>query len=196
MKRYIKSAIKPFSEEDLDTKRSIVRNTGRTEELAKLSDTDDYFIQLELAQNPNTPVDILDKFTNFRYSSHVRAAVASNPNTTRDVLYKLMRIGDPIVYRAIAENPITPLDLLDEIAHKRSIGYSDFSQAQAAVARRSDVTRGILAYLSTVDNSDVKSWVARNPNTPDDVLQRLSNDEDWWVKDSVTKNPRFPDLKL
>ena len=196
MKRYIKSAIKPFSEEDSDTRRSIVHNTSRAEELAKLSDTNDHFIQLEIAKNPNTPVDILDKFTNFRYSPHVRAAIASNPSTTRDILYKLMIPGDPIVYRAIAENPITPLDLLDEIAHKRSTDFSDFSQAQAAVARRSDVTRGILVYLSTVDNSYVRAWVARNPNTPDDVLQRLSNDESWEVRDSVTRNPRFPDLKL
>ena len=137
MKRYIKAAIKSMSEEDLDTQRRIASDPNtRTEVLRSMADTNEYFIQLDLAANPHTPTDILDQFTDFRkYSSHVRGAVAANPSTPRDTLYKLITLGDPIVYRALADNPNTPIDLLDVIAHRQSSEFSNFATAQAAVAR-------------------------------------------------------------
>lgn len=198
MKRYIKAAIKNMSEEGLDVRRNIAGDPNtRVDVLRDMADTNEYFIQLGLATNPNTPQDILDKFTDFRhYSSNVRAAVASNPSTTKDMLYKLMRPSNPDIYRAIASNPITPLDLLDEIAHMPSFDFASYGPAKAAIARRNDVTEGMLIYLSCSEDPNVRAWAARNPKTPESTLQRLANDKSWEVRDSVTKNPRFPDLKL
>lgn len=198
MKRYIKSAIKNISDEDFNTQRHVASDPAtRVETLRGMADTNDYFMNLDLASNPSTPWDILDKFTDFRhYSSHIRAAVASNPSATKEMLYKLMKPGDPIVYKAIAENPITPLDLLEEITHKQSFEFSDFSPAQAAVARNPNATRSMLVYLAGSKNYDVRAWVARNPNTPDSVLRQLAQDERWDVRDSVTRNPRFSELQL
>jgi hypothetical protein len=63
--------------------------------------------KFELAKNPNTSADVLEKLA-FDKDWLVRMCVACNPNTSPKVLEKLANDEVVDVRDAVAENPNTP----------------------------------------------------------------------------------------
>ena len=177
MKRYIRSAIKSFSEEDQDTQRAIVRRSTRPEELATYADSDDYFIQLELAHNPNTPVEVLEKFSTFGNDDNVRGAVVENPNTPVEWFPNLYSTGGWSTRFALAHCPRTPAEILDKLTKdKNFIG---------AVAQNPNTSVETLVALTKNSNSDARYWAALNPHTPVSAVRKMEGDSNLDVRRAI-----------
>ena len=204
MKRYIKSAVTPLSSESLEDKRIIARDPNTSAEVLTQLFKDnsylgeyEYFVCLDLAQNPNTPLDILEQLGNkMDYDNRIRNAVAANPSTPLSLLKELYRYGGVSTALYIARNPNVSEDLLRKISRLSATPHnkSDYSSAMAAVADNPKTPIDVLDYLSNNEDAYVRAWVAKNPNTPMATLKKLLSDESYYVQDYLGKNPNIDKL--
>ena len=206
MKKYIKSAITPISSESPDSQALIARDPNTTPEVLEQLYYDNkssldwetrYYICLELAANPNTPVDILEQLSDgLKVDHRIRREVAANPSTPVDILQKLVRGSGYDVCRAVAENPNVSEELLRKIASLVPCEYDKdmYSMMLCAVAENLKTPVDILKKLSQNPDHYVRAMVAANPNTPDEVIEDLLQDEDYYVQSYLGKNPRINEI--
>lgn len=182
MKRYIVADIVDTYEEDEDSRRRIARDPNtRASTLERMADDDSYFVQLDLASNLNTPVDVLWKLADHKYPSAIRATVAENPNSPVELLNTLMHdFPDGMIYRALARNSNTPSDCLASMA---KLKYD--VDLMSCIAGNPNTPINVLEELSEHDDLYVRTWVARNPSTPLDIVTKLANDPAWLVSNSA-----------
>jgi hypothetical protein len=204
MKRYIKAAVKPLSDEDLETKRGITRDSETSSELLwqlyneNVNSEDwetQYFVCLELAQNPNTPREILMQMaSNWRTDQRILHSIGSNPNADIEIL-NVLSTYDLSIKASVAENPNATPELLWKLAKSKLTIPSfkdDYSIMLCRIAWNPNVTADLLEFLSHSEDHYVRAAVARNPNTPIDTLKRLMEyDEDYHVQSSLGKNPNI-----
>ena len=113
MKKYIKSAITPISDEDVVSRMTIARVSDDPEILRELAADPDDDVRIEVADNENTPEDVLRLLAEDSYADF---AVARNPKTPIDLLEELSESGDTSVRYSVAENPSTPPYLLYQLS--------------------------------------------------------------------------------
>ena len=154
MKRYIKSAVSPLSNEDPGARQEVAKASDRSldEQMILVKDSNqpviDYGVVVNVARNPNTPIYVLEKLIDHD-NTLVRKSIACRKDIPIDMLIKLSDDDNNTVRWVVASNPNTPVNLIVEFSNSREQG-----------ARRS---------------------VARNPSTPTYVLERLAQDSDWDV---------------
>jgi hypothetical protein len=105
-------------------------------QLRALSAHESAAVRRRVAENPNTPRDIL-AFLAFDCNAEVRTEVAFNKNTPAKILRMLAQDPNPDVRYAIAEVITVPKRVLGILAHDEN----------PYVAYRAAVTMGILATL-------------------------------------------------
>ena len=127
----------------------------------------------QLAQNENTPSDVLDLLS--QENREIRQLVAGNPNTPIEVLEKLgIEFAEEIV-----NNPVFDLLLLED---------SDSHFLKMCLATSSTTSVEILERLSRDRDRNIRCQVAKNHQTTGDILCRLGEDEDYYVLSSVLEN--------
>lgn len=84
------------------------------EKLAQLAASEVDRIRLRVAENPRTPVDVLELLAADR-NADVRVAVGTNPSTPALIRYRLAFDEDPNVRLGLAEDIRTPVELLDRL---------------------------------------------------------------------------------
>lgn len=72
-------------------------------------------IRLRVAENPKTPIDILESLLTDKCAD-VRVAVGTNPSTPGFLSYKLAFDEDPNVRLGLADDTNTPIELLEKLA--------------------------------------------------------------------------------
>ena len=207
MKRYIKSAIRTLSEEDLPTKRELAHDPNTDPEVLERLFYDNkssldwetkYYVCLELAKNPNTPIDILEQLSNGRltYDYRIRRGVAENPSTPVTILQNLIRGSDYDVSRAVAKNPNVTPDILRRIASFVTPAHNkdSYFMMLCAVAENDKTPTDVLTKLSHSEDAYVRAHVAKNPNTPLETLRELTSDDSYYVQDYLGKNPRIGEI--
>ncbi|MDY6902917.1 MAG: hypothetical protein SWZ49_33320 [Cyanobacteriota bacterium] len=100
--------------------------------------------------------------------------------------------------QTIAENPLTPPNIIIQIMSKRGVAQ--------AVAENPNAPVRVLAELAEDENSTTRRLVAENPGTPAEILIQLARQPiekkvsigwviDRNVRDAAFKNPNFPFLE-
>ena len=151
---------------NLDERENIAFKTNNSFTLQILSNDERESVRVNVARNPNTPVQTLQKLSNDKnepfymwkpYDKFVSVAgmVAQNPNTPKHILQKLSKNKYTNVRENVASNPNTP--------------------------------KHILQKLSSDEERDVRIGVAKNPNTPKHILQKLSSHKDEFVSNFAKK---------
>ena len=133
----------------------------------------DYDVRVSVAENPNTPVDVLMELAKDS-DWHVRISVAGNPNTPADVLTELAKDSYWCVRRYAAGNPNTPADVLTELAKD-----SDCDVRRNAAGNPS-TPADVLTELAKDSDYIVRRNAARNPNMPGYEAEELQ----FMVKDT------------
>ena len=176
MKRYVKAAVSDLLDEDPEVIREIARTSSDTELLQKIFEhygnpkDYEYFYCLDLAQNENTPKDILTKLADFRYDTMIRAAVAENPNTPVKTLYGLTKYSYTDILRGLAKNVNAPQDLLSKLSKDLDVWVC------AHVAGNPNTSREDLVALSKHSDPSVRYAVAKNRNVPREIIETLADD--------------------
>ncbi|HLG19249.1 MAG TPA: hypothetical protein VI895_05470 [Bdellovibrionota bacterium] len=91
------------------------------------------------------------------------------------------------VFRSIAGNKQTPVEILRDIAAHHAPGYVEVS-----LATNTNTPPDVLTQLSSNKYNFVRERVASNANTPTEVLINLSKDNAWEVVAQVANNPHTP----
>jgi hypothetical protein len=147
-----------------------------------------------LAENPNTPIKLLDIFS--RDENHVvRCGVAVNPSTPVKILERLGRPkifddSNQLVQARVAQNPSTPASLREEIIEALINDVSAWMRCH--VAWNKLAPSQILRLLAKDKYADVRTAVARNPSTPVEVLTFLAENDNDSVKAAVAENAQTP----
>jgi len=82
--------------------------------LAELARSEVDRIRVRVAENPKTPIEVLEVLATDR-NADVRTAVGTNPSTPAHISYGLAFDEDPNVRLGLAEDLNTPLELLDKL---------------------------------------------------------------------------------
>jgi len=142
----------------------------------ELDSLDDYLkeiIKNNIADNPNTPIDILEVFLN-------------------DDSEKVRRISSLNLKRIKEDN--NQSELLDdgELEELISMSKSKDKDIRNEVAYYHKTPPFLLEKLSTDKTIFVKLEVADNPNTPSETLRKMSFEKSIKIKTSVFENPNTP----
>lgn len=148
----------------------------------------------QMALNPSTPQDILNKLFDFapknkNYQDYaIQVALARNPSTPTELMSKLMNIGDYNVWDGLAGNRSAPGELLMTLNRLggdlvvKALKNPSMPVQQLIVFGEAD--QNILTYR-------VYS-VALNPATPANILMKLSRSEKDTIRSAVAANPSTP----
>ena len=128
MKRYIRSAVKPLADEPLDLQLEILRSSGLSPELFEKFANSKKVIKLELAKNPNTPIEILKQFSDeYANDINMQLSLSVNPSITADIIDRLSDSENERILANLAklpnlsENAIDKLLSCDSLAVKQKL---------------------------------------------------------------------------
>lgn len=142
----------------------------------------------EWALRTPTPVSVLEKLANDP-SPQVRLALADNHNTPAEVLRSLAEdvfiVLDSItsldeLHCSIVENPATPVDVLES--------FMDFPSVRVRKKlcyRFSELSETVLAQLVNDPDPEVRKSLAFNTDLPHDLTMQLVNDENILVLEGL-----------
>jgi hypothetical protein len=157
------------------------------------------------ASDENTSIKRLKELINTK-SGKIRSAVAQNPNTPPDILLKLFDefplhvLNNPVFEFLLIENPnfydelfqvnrdVFNEDGLPSSFLKWGVNHSDES-IRIAVAKSPNTPQSFLIELAHDKDKDVRHKVAGNYNTPKEILDKLSDDSTISVRIGVAGNP-------
>lgn len=176
-------------------------------------------IRMALANNPATPVGLLESLADDKYtrryaaenpslltrslrlladdpSDDVRASVARNAATPLDVVEHLARDESQNVALAAMENPLISVETLQRLARHSN------SWVVSSVAGHANSPVSLLRELSNLKDDDIAggvAWlepvrrsIARNPHTPVEILRALAGHSDSKIRAGVAVNPSSP----
>lgn len=160
------------------------------EELQRLASHPEEKVKQAVAQNEQTPVEILQILAQDQ-ASNVRRYVASHPQTPVEILLKLAQDEDQYVREQVASHPQTPAEALQMLAQTQDQGWIG-STTRRHVAAHPQVTEQILRMLAQDEEKRVREEVAGNPLTPAEVLRSLALNKDRGVLRVVARNSQTP----
>ncbi|RUT02048.1 hypothetical protein DSM106972_061230 [Dulcicalothrix desertica PCC 7102] len=158
-------------------------------------------IRKAVAQNYNTPTNILEQLADDD-SWSVRWEIARNPNTPIKTIFKNLArdtsVLDTIGYQMSKQYERAEKDsILDILAEESTSSLETILQrliqegeqtARTFLASRVDLPTDLLTQLAQTGEYQVREAVAKNPNTPVESLADLANDKQYKVRLAVTQN--------
>lgn len=173
------------SEEMLPRLRAEVRKSwGKREALAVGQPIDQRRLGVMLAQNRNTPFEMLADLVASTDDTLTLKHIGDNRSTPLEVLRELANHPEAAVREQVAKNPAIPVDLLLSLLDDRRINVR-----RAAVSNPNLPLEKLLAYT---DVPEYQAAVAANPNLPFERLLELAKDSDgmrWDLRKAIAKNP-------
>lgn len=162
-------------------------------------------VKLRLAENPSTPIDILESLSTDAESIYfegkttsLMAAVAGNPSITDSLMSKLMKSKNDQVKQALAGNSSLTSKYLDvlvsESRKKIAAGKWDYNNRglELGLARNQSAPMEYLIELTSHLDSWIVAAVASNPSLPPAQLATLGDSDDQHVRQGVAANPKAP----
>ena len=116
-----------------------------------------------------------------------RASYASESDTPAEVLAIYAYDPSEMVRKAVAGNPNTPQEVLEDIIHAKGNNW----EIRSAVVRNPNVSAELLTELAKDKAAKVRKAVADNSDTPFEVLMQLAHDSDWLTRVRATENYTF-----
>jgi hypothetical protein len=148
-----------------------------------------YYVRQEVSRNSSTPVNILRKLSRDLSCSFI---VGYNPNTPVDILEKFIENNNRDAMRGMAKNPSTPSHTLEEILR---LYPNDLSFTLLYISNNPNTLAETLSILATYTGNNgygLRIGVANNINTLPNILANLAYDRDKRVKIAVASNPNTP----
>ncbi|WP_052334310.1 HEAT repeat domain-containing protein [Kamptonema formosum] len=167
-------------------------------------------ILLEVANNPKTPLAILEKLAKSASGAVQQAAQLHvnlagemterwEPAARKEIckIYFYDKIGAwKLSHGASLVSPyqqgIEVLEKLGAIPELLISSLPEIAGYFPRMASNPNTAGSILAQLAKESDCKVRSAVGKNPNTPVSVLEMLAKDSDWMVRSEVAKNINLP----
>lgn len=157
-----------------------------------------------IATNPSTPPDVLHILSQTD-NKWVKIAVANNPNTSIETLAFLLTDTEPYIVQLslanIKNNDYNKCFEIENITDQQTLTYlskNDDYDIKWMVAQNNYTPPEILTELSQYNNSYVKRCVTANKSTPIEILEKLYLQDklDSLVGRGLSQNVNTPDFIL
>jgi hypothetical protein len=102
-------------------------------------------------------------------------------NATPQILPNIFQAPDAPSILRIAENPLTPLDVLAAMA------FSSDTKVRLKVAANASTPLEVLENLALDENADVRLFVASTPRLSRDLLRKMAKDQNPYVVSAALK---------
>ncbi|MGB8701026.1 MAG: hypothetical protein WCD18_16560, partial [Thermosynechococcaceae cyanobacterium] len=157
--------------------------------------------QEELAKNLNAPAEVLRELSNIPLCAY---ELARHPHAPVDVLEKLCDFPNSIVHQRIAQNPNTPLSILNELLENGDAETGKIAFNRLMVLKEENPTQVFQKSkrLSLIEGFDTipilkhsqgtRRFAAQCMNTPIPILEALAEDTDWVVLGAIGAHPNTP----
>jgi hypothetical protein len=205
---------------DFNTTELSVRKAAATDALSSadlltsLSHDPDFEVRRAVAGNPNTPTEVLlnlgkefadeivaNPIFNILLledpeSQFVRLSLARSSTISEAALTQLSSIGNEEILCAIAQNPVTPLSILETLVHHPPQLYeepewSDYDRIFASVAKNPNISVELLTEL-VERGGGVCYAIAQNPKTPPNFLEKFATWRNYDMQQALLQNPNTP----
>ncbi|VEP13171.1 hypothetical protein H1P_1870015 [Hyella patelloides LEGE 07179] len=151
-----------------------------------LVESEDRDVLINLVCNPDIPALILDKIANFD-DDFLHSFIAQNPNTSGEILSNLVeKSTDITTLREVAQNPNTPQETIDYL--KENSSYL----IRIALAKNSQISEATALFLIKDSSRKVRKYLAINLNISLKIIETLARDRSSYVQVGVAKNPHTP----
>ncbi|MEM7717192.1 MAG: hypothetical protein AAF349_27195 [Cyanobacteria bacterium P01_A01_bin.68] len=151
-----------------------------------LVESEDREILTALAINSDMPALILEKLASFD-DNFLNGFIAQNPNTSGETLSKLAdKSTDIWTLERVAQNPNTPQKIIDRLKE------SDSYKIRTSIAKNTQISETIALFLVKDSSRKVRKNLATNPNISLKILEILANDRSSYVHVGVAKNINTP----
>jgi hypothetical protein len=179
------------SDELLPRLRAEVRKSwGKQETLAVHQPIDQRRLGVMLAQNLNTPFEMLADLVATTADLLTLKHIGNNRSTPLEVLRDLANHPEAAVREQVAKNPSIPVDLLMPLLYDRRINVR-----RAAVSNTNLPLETLLGYA---EETEYQAAAAANPNLPVERLLELAKASDgmqWDLRKAIANNPNAtPDV--
>jgi hypothetical protein len=157
----------------------------------------DYSLWLAVAYNPCTPNTLLENLA--RKSRHqdreLIRAIAAHPHTPHHLLAEIINIGSGVA-QVVAENPQTPITVLEQILYKYSAGSDSTFIALVALHPHLNPRLLIQMHLAPTESAAQSLWLAKQLDTTSDQLIELAQ-TDWAILQlAVARHPNTPSTTI
>ncbi|BAY81094.1 leucine rich repeat variant [Calothrix parasitica NIES-267] len=150
----------------------------------------------DVIKNPHAPVTILRQAAETDNSYTLRL-IAENPNTPKDLLFRLLNekvdgkaYKNSSIFDSVLRNPnLSVLERYQSLLEKEI--DENTAQVHEFMARRSDSPYA-LAQVVENGNQNAKLIAARNRNTPVSILEQLARDSNETLISVLVQNPNLP----
>ena len=140
--------------------------------------------ELELAKNPSTTSDVLEKIARTReINEDIKTFIARHPNTNSKTLVYLLRYDKVEMMGAIAQHPNTSPEILELMVRGSDKLYTQYKLAQ----NPNTPSQALEELLDETDSEDIKLAIAQNPSTSTSTLKDLF-DESTLISIEARKN--------
>lgn len=160
--------------------KEIVHNPNVSAALLRTISEQWGIVESEVARNPKTPVDLLEKFSTWNNST-ILLALCQNMATPQSIIEKLVIGSFQTVREAAKVHPNAPQNL---------------EELQGFIEGHPKTSPELLEKLASDSRSDVRSRVAQNSNTPIAALERLALDDNPKVAVRARQNPNASETVL
>ena len=180
MKRYIKASVLGILDSDEDTQVDIASTTDNPEVLSDLSNSVFDSVKIRVAQNPNTPLDVLNKLSRSKERVGVREAVAQNPNISETIMWRLLKdkggYVSYILQHSLHDMKNLSADTIQQLLSDTSSAYLMPLAIRESVARSLNTPVPVLMQLlKTKDANSDRAYMLsiQNPNFPAEKIREL-----------------------
>jgi hypothetical protein len=153
----------------------------------------DYSLWLAVAYNPHTPSTLLEHLAQKSRGQdrELIRAVAAHPHTPAHLLAEIIDIGDGIA-QIVAENPQTPISVLEQILRKYVTPKDPTYTTLIALHPQLNPRLLMQMYLAPSDALAQSLWLAKQIDTSPAQLAQLAN-TDWRVLQlAIVRHPQTP----
>ncbi|MBD2612657.1 hypothetical protein H6G94_15490 [Nostoc punctiforme FACHB-252] len=132
-------------------------------------------------------------------SHFVRLSLARSTTTSEDVIVRLSKIEDEEILCAVAENPKTSLDILEQLVEEPPLFYddenadeSDFDRLFIAIAHNPNTCESLFHQLADTGSTSVQIAIAQNPKAPSSLLTKFADWRNFSMHKALARNPQAP----
>jgi hypothetical protein len=167
--------------------KGVARNPEADDALLRLCwDTQDAYLQAEVAAHPNCALDLRDS-AECAPQALVRRKLAQNPALSDTVLLRLLSDAEAQVRAAAVRHLSAP-----RMAELDSGGCDPSRQVRRDQARHKGLPLSWINRLAQDTDSWVRRLIASNQSTPEQALRSLAGDAVMQVRRGVARNPACP----
>ena len=129
-----------------------------------------YDIHTGLAENPSTPVYILESLikNNNDYSDYIQTMIAKNPSATKEIIDYLIEHGDTVTKGFLAQNPNISLEQTKKLVECND----NYINENFAFYSKYDEIHRILV---KIPNDIIKAYLTRNLSVSSEILSEILN---------------------